>query len=293
MLGSNERPQEVPWRELITEEVITQYEEDGVVFLPQAVHREWLNLIELGIRRIVRGSAPLVGRFFKDQPGEFIDTTRNLATTPEFQRLLIESPIADMLGRVMRSDNVWLLFDHVFVKEGGACQRTPWHQDTPYWPVSGTQLASMWITLNRIPKAECLEFIAGSHRGPMYDGFDPSSPDPTAPYYGQGLPRLPHIEADRSQWDIRSWDIEPGDVVIFHPSVLHGGGQTSEGRDRWTLSVRCYGDDVCFDTRPPTKSTAPATPGLPLQLAPGDPLRHRLYPQLRPLEQSPLLQALF
>jgi ectoine hydroxylase-related dioxygenase (phytanoyl-CoA dioxygenase family) len=282
--------QDVPlqvWKSQITPELVEQYHRDGVIFLRQAIHPEWLSLIEIGIRRVLASSSPYKFKFFEGESGEFLDATRNFATNPEFQRLLFDSPIADMLGRVIRSENVWLLFDHVFVKEGGHCKRTPWHQDLTYWPVAGTQLASMWITLDPIPKHESLEFVAGSHLGPLYDGFNPSiADDPTAPYYGEEFPRLPDIEAERGKWNIVSWAIEPGDVVIFHPGLLHGGGQTNEGRVRRTLSVRCFGNDVVYATRPASRRTAPATPGLSLQFKPGDLLRHPLYPKLRPVPDN-------
>jgi hypothetical protein len=48
-------------------------------------------------------------------------------------------------------------------------------------------------------------------------------------------------------------------------------------------SAPYYGDDIVFALRPSTKPTQPRTPGLSLQLKPGDPLRSSWYPQLRPV----------
>ncbi len=270
---------------LITPAVIEAYHRDGIVFLPQAIAPEWLMLIDFGIKRILASSSPYKQLFFEGLPGEFLDAVRHFDVTPEFQRLIYDSPIADMIARLIDSEDIWLLFDHVFVKEGGACRRTPWHQDLPYWPVGGEKIASMWITLDHIPKEECLEFIPGSHRQTMYDGFSPADADtdPTIGFYGKDLPRLPDIEQEREKWNIVSWDITPGDVVLLHPNVLHGGGQTSEGRKRRTLSVRLFGDDIVYATRPDTRPTVPLTPGLSLDLNPGDPLRSPYYPKIRPM----------
>ena len=275
------------WRAMLTDQVLSEFEADGVIFLPQALHPEWLMLIELGMMRVMDNTAQTKHRFFQGQPGEFIETVRNFDVTPEIQRLLYDSPIADMLGTVIGSDNVWLYSEEFFIKEGGNCARTPWHQDMPYWPLEGSQLASMWITLDTLPREETLEFVRGSHRQTRYDGFDPGAvnEDPTRPFYGTDLPPLPDIEAERDKWDIVSWDITPGDVVIFHPGLLHGGGPTSQGRRRRTITVRCYGDDVVYAERPPSRPTVPLTPGLSLALKPGDPLRHPYYPRLRPLPE--------
>jgi ectoine hydroxylase-related dioxygenase (phytanoyl-CoA dioxygenase family) len=275
------------WRAMLTDEVLETYRRDGVIYLPQALHPEWLLLIELGMARVMANAAQTKHRFFQGQPGEFIETVRNFDVTPEIQRLLYDSPIADILGAVIGSENVWLYSEEFFIKEGGNCNRTPWHQDLPYWPMEGDQVASMWITLDALPRTETLEFVRGSHRQTRYDGFDPGavSEDPTRPFYGQQLPPLPDIEADREAWDIVSWDITPGDVIVFHPGLLHGGGPTSAGRRRRTITVRCYGDDVVYAERPPSRPTVPLTPGLSLALEPGDPLRHPWYPRLRPLPE--------
>ena len=277
-----------PWQERITPEIVEQYWRDGVVHLPQLLDEPWLELIELGIARVVRAQLGKTWMFDGD-PGAFLDSTRNFDLTPEFQRLLYDSDIADMMTTILDSERVWLLFDHTFVKDSVLAQaptrRTPWHQDLPYWPVAGTQLASMWISVDAIPKEECLEYIRGSHKEVMYDGFDMSRvlEDPTLPYYGEELPRLPDVDAEREKWDIVSWDITPGDVILAHPNTLHGGGHTSAGKTRRALAVRIFGEDVVFADRPTTKRTAPYTPGLELRLKPGDPLRHPYYPRLRPL----------
>lgn len=268
---------------LITPEVVEQYRRDGLVFLPQALHPEWLLLIDLGLQRVLGNGGQAKHTFYDNLPTQFLETVRNFEVTPEIQRLMYDSPIVDMMSVLLGSENIWLYSDEFFIKGAGA-GRTPWHQDLQYWPMAGEQIGSMWITLDPLEKAECLEFIPGSHRQTMYDGFNPRvvGEDPRAPFYGQDFPPLPDIEAERDKWQIASWDITPGDVVLVHPGVLHGGGPTGpEGRRR-TLTVRLYGDDIVYAARPPSKPTVPLTPGLSLQLQPGDPLRHPWYPRLKP-----------
>ena len=127
--------------------------------------------------------------------------------------------------------------------------------------------------------------MAGSQKGLIYDGFNPSkvSEDPTLPHYDAAYPPLPDIEKHRDNYDIRSWEIIPGDVIIAHPSVLHGGGPTLSSGKRRAITIRIYGDDICYATRPDTKPTVPLTPGLSLSLNEGDPLRSPWYPRVRPI----------
>jgi ectoine hydroxylase-related dioxygenase (phytanoyl-CoA dioxygenase family) len=268
----------------ITPDVRDAFGRDGVVMMPQLLHPEWLALIELGLQRVMANSAQVKHRFFDDQPGEFLETVRNFDVTPEIRRLLFDSPIADVIGALVGSERMWYYSDEFFIKEGGNRSRTPWHQDTTYWPLAGTQIASMWISLDPLSKDECLEYVAGSHQGTMFDGFNPRvvGTDPSAPYYGS-LPPLPDIQADRDAFNIVSWPIVPGDVILANPAVLHGGGGTGPNTRRRAITVRCYGDDIVFALRPSTKPTAPRTPGLSLQLQPGEPLRSPWYPQVRPV----------
>lgn len=59
------------------------------------------------------------------------------------------------------------------MKEAGTRQRTPWHQDLPYYNVDGRLNVSMWCPVDPVPRESTLEFVAGSHddgtaRGPWY-----------------------------------------------------------------------------------------------------------------------------
>lgn len=272
---------------LITDEVINTFRTDGVVLVRGALAAEWLLLLEMGLARVLADAGMEKHRFFADTDGEFLETVRNFDRSFEVQRLLYDSPLADMMGRLMGSSQVWYYSDEFFIKDAGGCERTPWHQDTPYFPVSGTHLASAWITLDPLPAEDCLEFIAGSHLQTMYDGFSPAQPeDPSVGYYGEGLPILPDIQAHREDYDIRAWDLNPGDVIFSSPSVIHGGGPTRVDGRRRALAFRCYGEDVVFAKRPPSMPTVPLTPGLAQHLKPGDALRSPWYPQLRPVPEA-------
>jgi ectoine hydroxylase-related dioxygenase (phytanoyl-CoA dioxygenase family) len=108
-----------------------------------------------------------------------------------------------------------------------------------------------WISLDPLLKEHCLEFVRGSHKGVLYNGSAFAAHDDTAPLYKRSkLPRLPDIQADRGAFDIAAWDVEPGDVIVFHLGVLHGGAGTAAGLRRRTISMRFVGPDVVFDGRP-------------------------------------------
>jgi ectoine hydroxylase-related dioxygenase (phytanoyl-CoA dioxygenase family) len=201
-----------------------------------------------------------------------------------YDGMLRRSPIPALLKELWGGSKVWFMYEQIFFKAGnGTAQaggRTPWHQDTSYQPVAGEQLAVVWISLDPVSREETLEYCLGSHRGPLYNAASFKEGDPTDPMYKTGdLPRLPDIEAEREKWDIAGWATEPGDVVLFHPSVLHGGGAPGMTGKRRTLTLRYFGEDATYDTRP-SPTAAPQVAGLHESLSQGGPFRHEVFPLL-------------
>src|SRR6266851_1866279 len=228
-------------------------------------------------------------------PGRFYQDLLNPKVLTGYRRVIEDSSAADVVAKLWGAPDVWFMYEQVFLKEGGESRRTPWHQDSSYLPIEGEQIAVMWISFEPVTRADSLEFVRGSHRGVLYDGsrFDPS--DDTAPLYGDGsMPRLPDIEGNRAIFDVVSWAVEPGDVLIFHPRMLHGGAPTHPGTSRRTLSLRFFGEDAVFAQRPGGKGPKVGENGprvgetnspigdLYATASPGDPFRHPAFPKVRP-----------
>ena len=141
----------------------------------------------------------------------------------------------------------------------------------------------LWISFDSLDEKRSLEFVRKSHRGILYDGsaFDPSD-DTRGLYNDPAYPPLPDIESRRGDFDITAFPVEPGDVVVFHPSTLHGGGPTHQNETRRTLSLRFFGDDAVVAVRPGAKGTGKN--GHPLNqvsvLQDGSPFRHEGFPQI-------------
>ena len=69
----------------ITPEHVREYRENGVLFLKSILTQEWLDLIELGIRRNLNNPGPYAMRYFEGQPGEFYDDHCNYEANPEYR----------------------------------------------------------------------------------------------------------------------------------------------------------------------------------------------------------------
>ena len=269
------------------------FRRDGVVCLPGLLNARALAEARAAYDWSLAHPSPSANTYAGGD-GRFYQDLANRQAQPVYRDLVHATPAADAVASLWGAADVWFMYEQVFLKEGGDTRRTPWHQDSSYLPVDGEQIAVVWISFDAVPRESSLEFVRGSHLGPMYDGsrFDPS--DDTLPIYGDGsLPRLPDIEANRSAWEIVSFGVEPGDAVVFHPGLLHGGAATRAGARRRTLSLRFFGADAHYALRPfLTDKTIPESKATSVfqllsgRLKPGDAFRHPEFPRVRPRQAA-------
>jgi hypothetical protein len=221
--------------------------QDGAVMLKGALAPDAFRKVEAAVEWSLAHPSPTAVRFYPNEPATFFEDRGN-----HHAELVREIGLDAMVSKLWGgAAPIWYLGEQLFLKEGGASRRTPWHQDTSYLRMMGSQLVACWISLDSLPKKHALEFVRGSHTGVLYNGSAFAAHDDTAPLYKHSrLPRLPEIQADRAAFDIVSWDVEPGDVIVFHLGVLHGGAGTAPGLRRRTISMRFLGPDVVFDGRP-------------------------------------------
>jgi ectoine hydroxylase-related dioxygenase (phytanoyl-CoA dioxygenase family) len=266
-------------RERLDDELVAAYRRDGAVCIRQLLDKDELALLRDGIEaNLAQPSVRAKVASRPDDPGRFFEDFCNWQRVPQFERFIVESPLALVAQRLMASNTVRLYHDHLLVKEPGTRQRTPWHQDQPYYNLEGRQNISMWIPVDPVSRPATLEFIAGSHLGPWL--MPRTFMDHQAKWFPQGsLAELPDIEAAREAHPIIGWAIEPGDFVCFHMLTLHAAaGVEGPGRRR-VFSLRFLGDDIVHAPR--RWATSPEFPGLAEQLAAGAPMDHGLFPKLR------------
>ena len=258
-----------------------QYRTDGVVCIRQALDADTLSKVLACFEWSRANPTTSACTFYEDGDAEFYQDLCHPAGALAYRQMLENAPFADLVALLWGTQNVWFLYEQIFLKQGDETRRTPWHQDTSYLALEGEHVAVVWISFDAVDAQHSLEFIRGSHRAELYNGSAFDADDDTAPIYAEGLPRLPDIEADRTAWDIVSYGVTPGDIVVFHPSILHGGAATQAGKQRRTLSLRFFGDDAVYAERP-SQAPAPLVEGLHDTLSPGAPFRHPAFPRLRP-----------
>ena len=259
-------------------DLVDAFQADGAVVLRQLLTPAEVELLEAGIEEnLARPSPRAKVASSRDDPGYFVEDFCCWQENTAYRRVIFDSRIGEVGGRLMRSRTGRLYHDHMLTKEPGTHARTPWHQDQPYYNIVGTQNCSFWIPVDPVSRDSTLEFVAGSHRGPWL--MPRSFLDAEAKWFPEGsLAELPDIDAHRERYRILGWELEPGDAVCFHMLTLHASGGVGPGRRRRVFSVRLLGDDMRHAPR--RWPTSPDFPGLAGTLPAGAPLEHALFPLL-------------
>ncbi len=239
----------------ISEEAIEQYWADGATVLRDVISDEWRERLAAAIERDIENPGPF-DHSYDVAGGRFHGNLRIWQNDPDFRAFCLESPAVDIARSFLRATRLNLLYDQLFVKEAGADHRTRWHNDQPYWPVSGKDVISVWVALDHTTAQNGrLEFVRGSHEWDRWFQPEPFGPNAGASDYelNPDYEKMLDIEANRDAHDIISWDVEPGDVYVFSAMTVHGAaGNSTTDRRRRGYTARYCGDDVVYNPRPGT-----------------------------------------
>lgn len=245
---------------MITPQQIADFERDGVVVL-RGVFDDWLD----GLRKALDENMQTPSwreRTYRpdDGPAFFQDYVvwDKFSGYRDFVRM---GPMGDIAAALMRSPTARIFHDHVLVKEPGNSNKTPWHQDAPYYLCRGAQSVSFWVPLDPIARERTIEYVAGSH---LWDTtFRPDRFDGTPLFDGDTATAVPDIDGQKDQFEILGWAVKPGDAVAFNFRTLHGAPGNRSPLRRRVISYRWVGADAVFAQR--LGPTSPAFPGLTYQ----------------------------
>ncbi len=237
---------------MITDETIERYRADGAVVIRGLVDDAWRDRLAAAIERDIARPGPF-DHSYDVAGGRFHGNLRIWEHDPDFAEFCLRGPAVDVARRIVGASRLNLLYDQLFVKEAGADHPTRWHNDQPYWPVSGRDVVSVWVALDHTDAGNGrLEFVRGSHAWDRWFQPEAFGPNRGASAYARNpdYEIIPDIEADRDAYDIVTWDLDPGDVYVFSAMTLHyAGGNATDARRRRGYTVRYCGDDARYDPR--------------------------------------------
>ena len=254
----------------------TDYQRDGAIVLRGVLSAAQVETLKQGIEHNLAHLSPLAQVASKgDDPGKFVEDFCTWQSNAAYEETMRHSALPSVAKALMQSDSVRIYHDHLLVKEPATKQATPWHQDQPYYNVSGRQNVSFWIPVDPVSLESTLRFVAGSHAGTWY--MPRTFRDHQAQWFPAGtLAELPAIDAEPDRFQQLAWALQPGDAVAFHMLTLHASGGVSPSQRRRVFSVRYLGDDARHAVRP--WRTSPPFAGLSERLADGAVMADALFP---------------
>lgn len=252
----------------ITDDEIEAFRCDGVVCLRRVMPAAWLermaaaveaalvdpetvDLSQMGVDLAAGlGTTTLLDGAVGDAPtpGAFRAGTDHWRRDPEFAAFACTSPLPRIVAALLGTAKVNLYEDSMLVKEPGTAERTAFHQDMAYFHVEGDQVCTTWVPLDPVTSATgALEFVKGSHRWKRT--FRPNLFVTTTSLPDTDGEEVPDARTQRD-WELVSFDTEPGDITVHHARTIHGaGGNASATVRRRAISVRYTGDDARFHRR--------------------------------------------
>lgn len=281
-------PSQLP-REITSDE-IDSFHRDGVVLLKSLFDSRWIDLLNKGLARNCENPTHRARTWDRDEQGRtmFWDS-QAWQGIDEYRQFVFSSPAAELAGKLLRSREINFFFDAVFVRSPGTQFATPWHQDEPYWSIEGYDTCTIWMPLVPVAKKSALAFVPGSHLiDQVFDQYNFGSLNPDdksdvdqVDFSGIAENPMPDIDADPERYGVVSWDMQPGDCVVFHGRVMHGGsGKLEADQDLRVFTSKWIGDDVRIKFREcgmdPDHSAIMSAHGL----NPGDRPGTDLYPKV-------------
>ncbi len=144
----------------------------------------------------------------------------------------IVDPISDVLG-----DDVLLWSMDWFIKEPGPAF-VSYHQDATYWGLEPHHVATAWVALSDAgPRTGPMRFIAGSHKGPLYEQDD-TFEDNNLLSRGQRV----KTDVDESQGVLAP--LAAGEMSLHHVRVIHGSDPNLTNDRRIGMVLRYCATDV-------------------------------------------------
>ena len=261
---------------LVDKQSVDDFRQKGVTVL-RGAFTDWVDVLRAGIDANLDEPDPNA-RIYKGKNGNgrfFVDYC-NWDRIAEYKNFIFNSNAAHIGATLMNSQNVQLFHEHVLVKEASTDVPTPWHQDAPYYCVTGPKTVSLWVPLDTIERDTTLEFVSGSHLWGKH--FRPQRFDGSALNEDDGLEEIPDINQTRDEYEILGWAVEPGDAIAFDYRTIHGAaGNHQPHRQRRAFSLRLVGDGARFVRRDGLVSSPPF-PNLTLKS--GEPLTGDTFPYL-------------
>jgi ectoine hydroxylase-related dioxygenase (phytanoyl-CoA dioxygenase family) len=154
-----------------------------------------------------------------------------LMTKDAFWVRLISDPRLLDLAEQFVGPDIALFASHYICKPPKAGQPVLWHQDGSYWPLDPMEVITFWLAITEsTPENGCMRVIPGTHAMDLQEMEQRSDVENVL---GSGMD-----DALIDTPQALDFVLEPGDVSVHHPNIIHGSEANTSDRWRRGLTIR-------------------------------------------------------
>jgi phytanoyl-CoA hydroxylase len=151
-------------------------------------------------------------------------------TDPFWVRLVSDDRLLDIAAQFI-GPNIALFASHYICKPPGDGMPVLWHQDGSYWPLEPMEVVTLWLAASEsTPENGCMRVIPGTQHAGLQEMKR-----------REDVKNVLNSGMDESLVDAsKAVDIvmNPGDVSVHHPNIIHGSNANTSNAWRKGLTIR-------------------------------------------------------
>ena len=236
---------------LLTQEIINEFEEEGVAYLEGCLEMGLLNNV---IEEYELCDATLTNQEIPKQTPIVVFWTHIVGQKKRIQRLselphlskLVDT-ISNDIKHYAKGDKIRLLETIVFNKPAKTSNVLRWHQDVAYFPFEPNNQLVVWIPFDVVTRETgALLYAKKSHK----QGLRGSTNLHTGEAFdNESRPLIP-LDPEEQGFDVFCGESKPGDMLIHSGLTWHMSGPNEvEGSKRRGLSLRFLLGDTYYKPR--------------------------------------------
>lgn len=158
-----------------------------------------------------------------------------LMTTDAFWVRLISDDRLLNIAQAFIGGDIALFASHYIAKPPKIGKAVTWHQDGSFWPLEPMNVVTLWLAIDRSDTDNgCMRVIPKTQNSTLIarDEMEDQSADDES-LFGTGI-RAADID-DSQAVDLV---LQPGDLSVHHPNIIHGSHANYSDRWRRGLTIR-------------------------------------------------------
>ncbi|MCJ8329255.1 MAG: phytanoyl-CoA dioxygenase family protein [Lentisphaeria bacterium] len=189
------------------------YDEDGFVIVREVFDLDFISEVNSHIDWLIEKHPDLE----TENLGHWLVTE-----DPFWYRFFSDDRLLKLAGALI-GPNIALFAADYICKQPGTGRPLNWHQDAHYWTLKAMEIIAVWFAVTDSKRDNgCVRMIPGTHKGGLFDHVDSDS---------QNALHTQLPDSAVNEQEAVDIELEPGDISIHNPILIHGSNPNHS--DRW------------------------------------------------------------